>query len=95
MINKIQNIIGNYGKVKEINDVYDITISKSYYIEFYSEFDGRFDYKEYWRLEIKKGLPNVKFELYYHQGNLSATLCIKKSLREERKLKLEKLNEKL
>jgi len=95
MINKVQNIIGNYGKVKEIGDVYDITISKSYYIEFYSEFDGRFDYKEYWRLEIKKGLPNINFELFYHHGYNSAKLCIKKSLREERKLKLEKLYEKL
>ena len=67
MINKLQNIIGNYGTVKEAKDV-DTTISKAYYIEFSTQYDNRFDYSEFWKLEIKRELPNINFDLYYHYG---------------------------
>ena len=80
--------IGNIasGKTSFLN-----ALIKEYYIEFVPRQMESFDYSAYWKSEIKRKIPYIDFNFFYHYGFSSGTIRINMSNQDIRKMKLEKL----
>jgi len=96
MITKLQEIFGDYGTVKRCPTV-DTTISKAYFIEFSSYMNdlmcsASIDYPSYWKMKVKNSFPTRDIDYYHHHGRNSATMCVIRTIKEERKEKLKKIN---
>lgn len=90
MIEKIKNVLGDYGKVKRCYDV-DTTISKAYFIEFYPLYnDMSIDYPSYWKMTIKNAIAR-NCDYYHHYGTNTATVWVFNDIKQDRKDKLEKI----
>jgi len=89
LLNELQKVIGDSGIVK--SSLAKETDIKEYYIEFVPRQMESFDYSAYWKSEIKRKIPYIDFNFFYHYGFSSGTIRIKLSLRDLRKMKLEKL----
>lgn len=91
MLNKLKQILGEYGSVKRCYTV-DTTISKAYFFEFIPLYGDMSDeYQEYWKMTIKDAFPNRNVDYYHHYGTNTATMWVLTNIKEDRKDKLEQI----
>ena len=94
MITKLQEIFNDYGTVKKF--LHDEE-NETYFIEFSSYMNdlmctASIDYPAYWKMKIKNAFPLRNINYYHHHGKNSATIIVERSIRDERREKLKKID---
>jgi hypothetical protein len=91
MISKLQEILGSYGTVKKCQE------SETYFIKFSQKMSdlmctASIDYPSYWKMKIKNAFPYKGIDYFHHHEQNSATIYIIRTIRDERREKLKKIN---
>ena len=95
MITKLKEIFGDYATVKE-NKFLSNNLIVTYDIKFSQKMNdlmctASIDYPSYWKMKIKNSFPSRDIDYYHHHGKNSATMWVMRTIKEERKEKLKKI----
>ena len=95
MITKLKEIFGDYATVKE-NKFLSNNHIVTYDIKFSQKMNDlmcttSIDYPSYWKMKIKNSFLSRDIDYYHHHGKNSATMWVMRTIKEERKEKLKKI----